>query len=218
MTRSLNLRALVALVATLFAVACGGSQDSAPAEVEETPMAYVMAVHAASAGEASIWVNGEEAVGGVSMGDSSDFLALPAGEHLVEVRSASGSTTIAEATVTLEPEMEYIAAAIGGGDNVSLMAAGVDRPSQPSGAGMVRFVNALENGGLTVSEGGRDLATAVAVGTASPYVQVDGGGHNLEISNNDMTGSLNMSAQEFAYTVFVYAHNGEIQTIVLTHE
>jgi len=224
-----RLITLIALLAGSFAIACGGAQNmEEPTETTETEvteeeaveMTTLRLVHAAQAATASVYAGDAELAGGLQAGDVSDLLEVPAGAHDLSVRSASGTTTLAEATVELPTDAGTTIIVGGTSESLALIVAEDQSPEPAEGHAFVRFVNASTTAGaLTATADGRGYAAGVAPGTASLFIQVPAGSTTFELAGSELsaTSGINLAAGS-VYTLVAHTATGdEMGAFVITH-
>lgn len=190
---SLRLLAVSGLVGL---AACGGKQNTETTVIEEPVVlanASVRALHAALATGVNVTV-GTNAIGStITAGAGTDVDTVVPGEVPVIVTSASGSTTLFEGTVSLEPGGDYIVVVYGSAAGNTIAAAAVDaRWTTPAeGAAHVRFFNAAGNtGSVEVTSEGRSYATGLGFGAHSDWVAVPAG-----TAPYSVTGTSGVSAE-----------------------
>ncbi|MCA0989393.1 DUF4397 domain-containing protein [Guptibacillus algicola] len=148
--------------------------------------AMVRVIHASpDAPAVDIYVNGEAVVEGAEYKQATDYMALPAGDHKIEVfpagKNGEGDPVISQ-NVTLEEGMKYSAAAVGKLDGISLWALG-DEAKASEGKAKVRVVHAspdAPNVDVAVKDGDV-LFSDVAFKSMSDYAEVDPMTVDLEV-------------------------------------
>lgn len=227
-----RLLTLIALLAGSFAFACGGTQNMEDTtettettetevveEEEAVEMTTLRLVHAAQAATASIYAGDAELAGSLQAGDVSDALEVPAGPHDLSVRSASGTTTLAEASVELSAEHGTTIIVGGTADGLAFIVAEDQHPAPAEGHAFVRFVNASTTAGaLTVTADGRGYASGVEGGTASLFTQVPAGSTTFEFAGDmSATSGINL-AEGGVYTMVAHTATGDAMGVLtITH-
>ncbi|WP_270182616.1 DUF4397 domain-containing protein [Alkalihalobacillus sp. CinArs1] len=148
--------------------------------------AMVRVIHASpDAPAVDVYVDGEAVVEGAEYKQATDYMALPAGDHKIEVfpagENGEGDPVIIQ-NVTLEEGMKYSAAAVGKLDGISLWALGDDAKAS-EGKAKVRVVHAspdAPNVDVAVKDGDV-LFSDVAFKSTSDYAEVDPMTVDLEV-------------------------------------
>ena len=148
--------------------------------------AMVRVIHASpDAPAVDVYVDGEAVVEGAEYKQATDYMALPAGDHEIEVfpagENGEGEPVISQ-SVTLEEGMKYSAAAVGKLDGISLWALGDDMEAS-EGKAKVRVVHAspdAPNVDVAVKDGDV-LFSDVAFKSTSDYAEVDPMTVDLEV-------------------------------------
>ncbi|PMB05449.1 peptidase [Fischerella thermalis CCMEE 5273] len=158
----------------------------APAQASANDEGWVRVIHASpDAPAVDVYVNGDEAVSGAEFKNATDYLALPAGEHEIEVFPADadgeGDPVIAE-TVTIEAGKRYSAAAVGLLESIELLV-NEDSTEVTEGKAKVRFIHASPDAPEVdvALKDGDVLFGGAAFKDAADYLEVDPGTVDLEV-------------------------------------
>lgn len=148
--------------------------------------ACVRVVHGSpDAGPVDIYVDGAVAIPALAFGTAADFVALPAGEHQIQVVPAGGAPTTAviDATLPFEAGMAVDIAALGPAAEIQAGVFPVDL--SPVGDGMIRAVlvhGSSDAGPVDVAVTGGDVIFANAMyPMASEPVETAAGTLDLEV-------------------------------------
>jgi hypothetical protein len=195
-------RALVALAAVLglsamtFAGGMARAQEATPAP-PPIPCSEVLGVGVA--GEAcvniihgspdtppvDVLVDDEIVAQNLPFGELTGWMALPAGEHHVQVVPTGQmvDVSVIDATVVLEPDLAYEVAATGQVDVIQAGVYPVDLAiSEDDANAALRIVNASSDApAIDVAAGGQILAQNLAYPENSEYLIVPAGSHDLDV-------------------------------------
>jgi hypothetical protein len=149
----------------------------------------VNVVHASpDAPAVDVYVDGNKALTGLAFGHVSGWVALPAGEHRVQV-TATGTEAMAsviDATVKLAPDTAYEVAATGLLAQIAPQVYPVDLRdvvANPTPTARIRVVHAspdAPNVDIAI-KGGKVLIHDLAFPKASDYLEVPAGTYDLEV-------------------------------------
>lgn len=146
--------------------------------------AFVRVVHASpDAPNVDIWVDGETALTDVPFTAVSDYLALPAGEHNVQVTATGTTDPVIDANLTLEAGISYTVAATGTLAEIAPTVLTDDR-TPADGQAKLRVFHASPSAPASVDVAVTDgpvLVEGLAYGAATDYLTVDAGSYPLEI-------------------------------------
>jgi hypothetical protein len=183
--RRMNMSMKKWLTVTL-AMVLGIGLALAPSQALANDEGWVRVIHASpDAPAVDVYVNGEEAVSGAEFKNATDYLALPAGEHEIEVFPADaggeGDPVIAE-TVTIEAGKRYSAAAVGLLESIELLV-NEDSTEVTEGKAKVRFIHASPDAPEVdvALKDGDVLFAGAAFKDAADYLEVDPGTVDLEV-------------------------------------
>ncbi len=213
MNRILTSAMSLLLVSSI--AACGGRQETETPVVEEeaAPTAMLALVHSAGAPRATVFLGNNE-LGALAGGASTDLSEVPAGSRTLSVRAADGETELASARVTLEADTSYVGIVGGTTENLFLTLLSDEIPTPAAGTSFVRFVNSL-NGPVTVTAGERQLTTDLGSGEFTNYTQMTPESYRFEATSGDMSGGVSVSVNpDMTYLVIPYYNGTEIAFVV----
>lgn len=171
-----------------FAMACGAFllmfSIAAPAAAQ-TDTARVRVIHAApNAPEVDVFIDGEAVLQNVGFLAISNYLNLPAGDHMVAVAPAGAGADAAVVTsdATLESGSAYTIA-VAGTDDLTTAVYTDDISPVESGKSRVRAIHTLADAQSVDVEvvGGPTLFEGIAFPNASDYAEVDAGTYDLRL-------------------------------------
>lgn len=195
-------RGLVALVAvlglgTLSLIGSGARAQEATPEPPPIPCSSVLGVGVAGdacvnvihaspdAPAVDILIDDEIAVQELPYGEATGWMAVPAGEHHVQVVPTGQMVDVAviDATVNVEPDLAYEVVGTGEIDVIQAGVYPVDLTiSEDDANAALRIVNASSDApAIDVSAGGQTLAENLAYPENSEYLIVPAGSHDLEV-------------------------------------
>jgi Domain of unknown function (DUF4397) len=186
--------------------------------------AFVRVVHASpDAPNVDVWVDGDTVLTDVPFTAVSDYLALPAGDHNVQVTATGSTDAVIDADLTLEAGMSYTVAAIGPVAEISATVLTDDRVPV-AGQAKLRVFHASPSAPASVDVAVTDgpiLVEGLDYPEATAYLTVDPGDYALEIrAAGSPTAALTLTATLAAgqnYTA-IAMDGGEagVQVIVAT--
>jgi hypothetical protein len=186
--------------------------------------AYVRVVHASpDAPNVDVWVDGERALSDVPFTAVSDYLALPAGEHNVQVTATGSTDPVIDADLTLDAGASYTVAAIGALADISATVLADDR-TPVAGQSKLRVFHASPSAPASVDVAVTDgpvLVEGLAYPEATGYLNVDPGTYPLEIraaGETDAALTLEATLQAGQNYTAIAMDGGEagVQVIVAT--
>jgi len=134
-----------------------------------------------------VWLNGAVVLSGVPFGAYSDYLEVPAGEHVVQVTPAGATQPVViNATLTLVEDTAYTVAATGllGTSDLEAIVLIDDRSPTAQKAG-VRFIHTSPDAPAVdiavACCGGPILFEEASFRESADYIMVDGGTYDLEV-------------------------------------
>ncbi len=148
--------------------------------------ACINVVHASpDAPNVDIYLDGQLALSNLAFGWYGGWVAVPAGEHQVQV-TATGTapeTAVIDATVTVEPGMAYHIAATGYLADITPQIYPVDVSPIEDGSARVRVIHTVPDAPAVdvAVTGGDVLVPNLAFPTASAYLTVPAGTYDLEV-------------------------------------
>lgn len=193
--------------------------------------ACVNVIHASpDAPEVDVYVDGEAALTGVAFGEASGWVALPAGEHQIQVTAAGAEidTAVIDATVELMAGEAYEVAATGLLAEIEAQVYPVDLAmvgSEDEPMARVRVVHASPDAPAVdvAVTGGDVLISELAFPDASDYIEVPAGSYDLEVRPAGATDVvLELPGVEFeggmAYSVYAIglAEDGSLTVLPIS--
>jgi hypothetical protein len=145
----------------------------------------VRVVHASpDAPAVDVWVDGKAALTNVPFKAISDYLALTAGDHKVQVVQTGKTEPAAiSATLKLDPDKDYTVVAAGRLAEIAPLVLVDNNAAPAAGKAHVRFVHTSPDAPAVdiAVKGGPVIFPNVAFKGASQYVPVDAGTYDLEV-------------------------------------
>ena len=177
------------LLAMVIAVA-GLSVGPRVAAAQEAGQAdaTIRFVHALSGGPAvDVMVDGAPVAQGLAFGAATEYAALPAGDHQVQVLPSGQTTPLIDAAVTAEAGAASIVAVVGTPDAPQAQVLNVNLDATTAGQARIRLLNAVPDAGeLSVGiAGGDNLFENVAFQSASDYRDGAPGTYDMTVSLPD---------------------------------
>ncbi|TFD95497.1 DUF4397 domain-containing protein [Jeotgalibacillus sp. R-1-5s-1] len=208
------------LAAVMMMAMMGGA---ALADNHEGGEGWVRILHASpDAPAVDVYVNGEAVVEGAAFKDYTDYLALPAGDHEVEIFPAGDTeTAVISETLTVESGMYYTASAIGTLDSISL---NVTQDDLTIGEGMTKVRAGHFSPDAPAVDVGLIGGDAVFSGAEFPgvtdFAELEAGSYDLEVRTPEGDQVLDLSGTELeagmAYSVYAVNTLDSIEALVLT--
>lgn len=160
--------------------------------------AFVRVVHASpDAPNVDVWVDGTKVLTDVPFAAVSDYLAVPAGEHNVQVTATGSTDPVIDADLTLTAGTSYTVAATGMLADITATVLTDDR-APVDGQSKLRVFHASPSAPATVDVAVTDgpiLVEALAYPEATGYLTVDAGTYALEIrAAGDTAAALSLEA------------------------
>jgi hypothetical protein len=202
MIRSLGSVGILAVVAAVVLSIGGGRFSTWAQQPPATPIgaapiappvatpgddnATVRIVHAsADAGPVDVYVDGQPVASGAMFGVASDYIALPSGDHQVQIVPAGGNPSAAfiDEEVSLDSGTSYAVAAVGPAADMQLGVYNTDLGAVPANSARVRVVHAAPAlGAVDLAQTGGDvLIEDVSFPDGSDYTEIPTGGYSLEL-------------------------------------
>lgn len=188
---------LVFALMTMFMGSATAAQEASPAPsgmadcttalgIGNEGDACVSIVHASpDAPLVDIYVDGELALSGLGFGWWSEWVALPAGDHQVQVTAADAApdTAVIDATLTLEAGMAYQVAATGFLADITPQVFPADFSELADDTARVRVAHTVPDAPAVdiAVTGGDVLVGNLEFPTASDYLEVPAGSYDLEV-------------------------------------
>jgi Domain of unknown function (DUF4397) len=213
-----SLRRALGLVAALGLLAALAVPVSAQDE------ASVRVVHASpDAPNVDVWVDGTKVLTDVPYAAVSDYLAVPAGDHNVQVAATGSTDPVIDADLTLAAGTSYTVAATGMLADITATVL-VDDRTPASGQAKLRVFHASPSAPSAVDvavTGGPVLVEGLAYGEATDYLAVDPGEYALEIrtageSDAALALTANLEAGENYTAIAMDGGDAGVQVIVAT--
>lgn len=213
---------LIALAALLTVSAAAACSDDNGTNV--TPEARVRVVHASpDAPAVDVLVDGAVVLTNVAFQDASAYLTVPAGNRTLEVRPASGGSSVISVTPTLADGVDYTVLAAGPLATIEPLLLVDDNTAPAAGNVKVRLVHASPTAGLVdiyVTAPGADIGAmmpslaGVDFKDASPYIAAPAGDYQVRVTAAGTktlaldTGALTLTAGQIRTGVAVDAPGG----------
>jgi hypothetical protein len=215
MIRRLSTMAVVALMAALVVLPVAHAQENAQVRV----------VHAVPDGPAvDVFVDGDQVLENVSFFTASDYLSVPAGEHLVQVTAAGAapSSAVISETLTLAAGQSYTVMAAGMPDSIAATVLEDERAVPTAGDTKIRFIHAVPDApAVDIRQVGDEipLIANLAFREASDYLPLLPGSYDLNVVATGQTETLfdfdeNLIADEPIYDIFLVGDLGAIRAEV----
>ena len=197
--RTFSLGMAGVAVSAVFAGGTRGlvAEESTPemTEMGNAPMALgigeegdaaVNVVHASpNAPAVDVYVNGDQALPGLAFGEFSGWVALPAGEHQIQVTAegADLDTAVIDAMVTLEAGAAYQVAATGLLEAIAPQIYPVDLSMLEDETSRIRVIHTSPDApGVDIAVAGGDvLVENLEFPNASDFLEVPSGSYDLEV-------------------------------------
>ncbi len=196
---------------------------AALADNHEGGEGWVRVIHASpDAPAVDVYVNGEAVVEGAEFKAFTDYLALPAGDHEVEIFPAGDTeTAVISETLTVEEGMYYTAAAVGTLDSIEL---NLTQDDLTIGEGMTKVRAGHFSPDAPAVDVGLIDGDAVFSGAEFPgvtdFAELEAGTYDLEVRTpeGDQVLDLSGTALEAGTAYSVYAVNtlDSIEPLVVT--
>jgi len=149
--------------------------------------ANVRVLHASpDAPAVDVFVDGSEAISDLAFNDITDYVALPAGAHTIQVFPASADGTgdpVMEADVTLTADTDYTIAAVGLLADIEPLVLVDDNTAPAAGEANLRFVHASPDAPAVdiYADGAGVVVPNASFKDASGYLNLAADTYNLEV-------------------------------------
>lgn len=178
------------MVLTLLLVMGGlvGRSPGVAAQEAGKADATVRLVHALSGGPAvDVTVDGTPVVQGLAFGAATDYAALPAGDHQVQILPTGETTPLVDTTVTVESAKAYIVVVLGTADAPEAQVLDVNLDQTTTDQARLRLLNAVPDASeLNVGiAGGDNLFENVAFKSTADYRDGAPGTYDMTVSLPD---------------------------------
>jgi Domain of unknown function (DUF4397) len=181
------------------------------ASAQDAPTAHVRVAHfSPDTPGVDVYVDGQQAVGNMGFETVTDYLPVPAGEHLFELRPTGAAPTSApvwSGRPTLESGTYYTAAGIGPRSELTAQLFTDSMSAPPPGQANVRFIHAAVGAdAVNVAFGGSPLVfNGAAFATPTEYEPVVPGRYDVSLTDGSGVELVGSQFVEFApgfnYTV-----------------
>jgi uncharacterized protein DUF4397 len=209
--------AIIGIVA--FAALFGTQRHSASAQSPS----FVRVIHASpDVGTADVFVDGAKLLSSFQFGAVTDYVAIPAGPHKVQIALVGkgiGAAVISE-TLAVSPGLAYTVAAVGTKATGLSLKVFIDNNLLSPGTAKLRVYQLSPDGGaITVSAQGSILLSGINYQGASNYLPMSVGAYTFDVSSATNNSTLPMDATLKAntvtsvFTVGLYKGNPQIQLI-----
>jgi len=192
---TLGIISIIALAA-LFGVQRHAASAASPS--------YVRVIHASPfVGTADVFVDGVKLLSSFQFGAVTNYVAVPAGPHKVQIALVGkgiGASIISE-TLAVNPGVAYTVAATGASPSSLGLEAFIDNNLLSPGTAKLRLYQlSPDAGSVSMDTGGNALVNGVDYPSASDYVAISAGSYTLGVDSSSNT-SLHVSATLKANTV-----------------
>jgi hypothetical protein len=165
---------------------------------------YVRVIHASPfVGTADVFVDGTKLLSSFQFGAVTDYVAVPAGPHKVQIALVGkgiGASVISE-TLAVSPGVAYTVAAIGAAPSSLALQVFIDNNLLSPGTAKLRVYQlSPDAGSVSMDTGGNSLLSGIGYLSASNYLAISAGSYTLGIDTSSNT-SLHVSATLKANTV-----------------
>lgn len=171
--------------------------------------AYVRVVHASpAAGPVDVYVDGSKLLNDFTFGSVTNYVAVPAGSHRIQVApdGKGRGASVIDVTVWLYNGTYYTAAALGTKDSGFSLKAFVDHNWVSEEKAKVRVYHLSPNAGpVNVAVGGKTVISHLTYKQASDYLTVKPGSYKFDVTavNAGVTIPLSAHLKEgYVYSVF----------------
>jgi hypothetical protein len=182
-----TIRLLLAVL-MVGGMALAATSVSAQDRTEED--ASVRFVHASpDAPEVDVLVDGGVIASNVAFGTVSDYMAIPGGEHQLQIVPAGSpaESALIDTTIDLDDGNAYLVAATGLLNEIESKTFEIDLDDTDSGQARIRTINLSPDEGSVdmYVAGGDEITDDTGFGDASDYEDIDAGSYDLELREHD---------------------------------
>ncbi|WP_338253157.1 DUF4397 domain-containing protein [Dictyobacter halimunensis] len=199
------LQRCVSIAAALVGMLALVLFSSASAFAAPADNAYVRVVHASpAAGTVDVFVDGNKLLPNFTFGTVTDYVAVPAGSHKVQVAPAGkgADAAVINQSVSVESGMAYTVAAIGTKDTGFGLQAFADDNMLSGGMAKVRVYHLSPNAGpVNVAAGGKTVITGLTYKNASDYLTVPPASYTFNVTATQANATIPVSATLNSNTV-----------------
>ena len=165
---------------------------------------YVRVIHASPfVGTADVFVDGTKLLSSFQFGAVTDYVAVPAGPHKVQIALVGkgiGASVISE-TLAVSPGVAYTVAAIGATPSSLALQVFIDNDLLSPGTAKLRVYQlSPDAGSVSMDTGGNSLLSGIGYQSASNYLAISAGSYTIGVDSSSNT-SLHISATLKANTV-----------------
>lgn len=178
---------IIMFVSALVAAAGIGFGWAAVSAAAQQSDARVRVMHASpDAPAVDVYVDGSEAISDLAFNEITEYVALPAGAHNIQVfpASADGSgTPVIAADLTLDAGKDYTVAAVGLLASIEPLVLEDNNATPSAGKAKLRFVHASPDAPAVdiYAEGAGVVISNASFKQASDYLELSGATYNLEV-------------------------------------
>ncbi len=165
---------------------------------------YVRVIHASPfVGTADVFVDGTKLLSSFQFGAVTDYVAVPAGPHKVQIALVGkgiGASVISE-TLAVSPGVAYTVAATGATPSSLALQVFIDNNLLSPGTAKLRVYQlSPDAGSVSMDTGGNSLLSGIGYQSASNYLAISAGSYTLGVDSSS-NASLHVSATLKANTV-----------------
>jgi len=176
----------------------------APSASAESP-SFVRVIHASPfVGTADVFVDGTKLLSSFAFGSVTDYAAIPAGPHNVQIALVGQgiNASVINQTLAVTPGVAYTVAAIGATPTSLSLEVFVDNNLSTPGSAKVRLYHLSPNAGpLSMVAGSNTLISGIAYQQASDYLALSTGPYNFNVNATQVNTTLPLSTTLNANTV-----------------
>jgi uncharacterized protein DUF4397 len=171
----------------------------------QSPPSYVRVIHASPfVGTADVFVDGTKLLSSFQFGAVTDYVAVPAGPHKVQIALVGkgiGASVISE-TLAVSPGVVYTVAATGATPSSLSLQVFIDSNLLTPGTAQLRVYHlSPDAGSVSMDAGGKTLVSGIDYLSASNYLSIPAGTYTLGVDSSTNSASLHVSATLKANTV-----------------
>ena len=158
---------------------------------------YVRVIHASPfVGTADVFVDGTKLLSSFQFGAVTDYVAVPAGPHKVQIALVGkgiGASVISE-TLAVSPGVAYTVAATGATPSSLALQVFIDNDLLSPGTAKLRVYQlSPDAGSVSMDTGGNSLLSGIGYQSASNYLAISAGSYTLGVDTSS-NASLHVSA------------------------
>jgi uncharacterized protein DUF4397 len=184
---------------------------------------FVRVIHASPfVGTADVFVDGAKLLSSFQFGAVTDYVAVPAGPHKVQIALVGKgiNAAVISETLSVNPGVVYTVAAIGAQANNLSLEVFIDSNLLSPGTAKLRVYQLSPDGGsIAVSTQGKTVLSGISYQNASNYLALPVGGYTLDVDSpsNNMTlpvsVTLNSNTVTSVFAVGLFNGNPKIQLV-----